>query len=33
MNGTPTLFVNGVRHDGGYDLADLLTAADAAANA
>ncbi|MDM4720211.1 thioredoxin domain-containing protein [Micromonospora sp. WMMA1363] len=27
----PTLFVNDVRHDGGYDLADLLAAADAAA--
>ncbi|SCE98755.1 Protein-disulfide isomerase [Micromonospora coriariae] len=33
VNGTPTLFVNGVRHEGGYDLPDLLTAVDAAANA
>ena len=33
MNGTPTLFVNGVRHDGGYDLPDLLAAVDAAADA
>ncbi|MFJ8578435.1 DsbA family protein [Micromonospora sp. NPDC093277] len=31
--GTPTLFVNDVRHDAGYDLADLLAAVDAAANA
>ncbi|MEW2383088.1 DsbA family protein [Micromonospora sp. NPDC047707] len=28
---TPTLFVNDVRLGGGYDLADLLTAVDAAA--
>ncbi|MFF5171820.1 DsbA family protein [Micromonospora sp. NPDC000089] len=33
VNGTPTLFVQGVRHEGGYDLADLLVAVDAAANA
>ncbi|PWR07353.1 disulfide bond formation protein DsbA [Micromonospora sicca] len=33
VTGTPTLFVNEVRHDGGYDLADLLAAVDAAANA
>ncbi|MET8255636.1 thioredoxin domain-containing protein [Micromonospora sp. NPDC005197] len=33
VNGTPTLFVNDVRHDGGYDLPDLLAAVDAAANA
>jgi protein-disulfide isomerase len=26
VNGTPTFFVNGVRHDGGYDLQSLLTA-------
>jgi protein-disulfide isomerase len=32
VDGTPTLFVNEVRHDGGYDLADLLAAVDAAAN-
>jgi protein-disulfide isomerase len=24
VNGTPTFFVNGVRHDGGYDLNSLL---------
>jgi protein-disulfide isomerase len=24
VNGTPTFFVNGVRHDGGYDLETLL---------
>jgi protein-disulfide isomerase len=33
VTGTPTLFVNEVRHDGGYDLADLLAAVDAAGNA
>ncbi|MFG2059208.1 DsbA family protein [Micromonospora sp. NPDC048930] len=33
VNATPTLFVNEVRHDGGYDLADLLAAVDAAATA
>jgi protein-disulfide isomerase len=26
VNGTPTFFVNGVRHDGGYDLESLLGA-------
>jgi protein-disulfide isomerase len=26
VNGTPTFFVNGVRHNGGYDLASLLDA-------
>jgi protein-disulfide isomerase len=26
VNGTPTFFVNGVRHDGGYDLDSLLEA-------
>jgi protein-disulfide isomerase len=26
VNGTPTFFVNGVRHDGGYDLEALLEA-------
>jgi protein-disulfide isomerase len=26
VNGTPTFFVNGVRHDGGYDLETLLEA-------
>ncbi|MFD2763461.1 DsbA family protein [Micromonospora eburnea] len=33
VTGTPTLFVNDVRHDGGHDLADLLAAVDTAANA
>lgn len=32
VNATPTLFINEVRHDDAYDLADLLTAVDAAAN-
>ena len=26
VNGTPTFFVNGVRHNGGYDTESLLTA-------
>jgi protein-disulfide isomerase len=26
VNGTPTFFVNGVRHDGGYDLRSMLEA-------
>jgi protein-disulfide isomerase len=26
VNGTPTFFVNGVRHDGGYDLESMLEA-------
>jgi protein-disulfide isomerase len=26
VNGTPTFFINGVRHDGGYDLESLLAA-------
>jgi protein-disulfide isomerase len=31
VNGTPTFFINGVRHDGSDDLETLLTAiADAA---
>jgi protein-disulfide isomerase len=33
VNGTPTLFVNEVRHEGGYALPDLLATVDAAANA
>jgi protein-disulfide isomerase len=33
VNGTPTFFVNGVRHDGGYDLDSLLDAIGAAAPA
>jgi protein-disulfide isomerase len=32
-NGTPTFFVNGVRHDQGCSLADLLLAVGEAANA
>jgi protein-disulfide isomerase len=31
VNGTPTFFVNGVRHDGGLSVADLLGAVDSAA--
>ncbi|MDX6370100.1 MAG: hypothetical protein QOG93_1602 [Gaiellaceae bacterium] len=30
VNGTPTFFVNGVRHNGGYDLPSLLAAVRAA---
>jgi protein-disulfide isomerase len=26
VNGTPTFFVNGIRHDGGYDLDSMLEA-------
>jgi protein-disulfide isomerase len=26
VNGTPTFFVNGIRHDGGYDAEALLEA-------
>ena len=26
VNGTPTFFINGVRHDDGYDLETLLRA-------
>jgi protein-disulfide isomerase len=26
VNGTPTFFINGVRHEGGYDLESLMTA-------
>ncbi|WP_433081517.1 DsbA family protein [Dactylosporangium sp. CA-052675] len=33
VGGTPTFFVNGVRHDGGYSLDDLLDAVDQAAEA
>jgi protein-disulfide isomerase len=29
VNGTPTFFINGVRHDGSYDLATLLGALQA----
>jgi protein-disulfide isomerase len=31
VNGTPTFFVNGRRHNGGYDLASLLAALRSAA--
>lgn len=31
VNGTPTFFVNGVRHNGGYDLESLLAAVNASA--
>jgi protein-disulfide isomerase len=30
VNGTPTFFINGVRHDGGYDLATLLASIEEA---
>lgn len=33
VNGTPTFFVNGVRHDGGHALEELLEAVDDAAEA
>jgi protein-disulfide isomerase len=25
VNGTPTFFINGVRHDGAYDYASLVS--------
>jgi protein-disulfide isomerase len=28
VNGTPTFFINGVRHDGSYDFASLVEAID-----
>ena len=31
VNGTPTFFINGVRHNGGYDLPSLLEAIESAA--
>ena len=31
VNGTPTFFINGVRYDGSWDEADLLSALEAAA--
>jgi protein-disulfide isomerase len=31
VNGTPTFFINGRRHDGGYDLPGLLAGIAAAA--
>jgi len=33
VNGTPTFFINDLRHDGGYSEADLLAAVDEAAAA
>jgi protein-disulfide isomerase len=30
VNGTPTIFINGVRHDGGFDLGSLARALDTA---
>ena len=33
VNGTPTFFINGVRHDGSYDLQTLLAALQKAAAA
>jgi predicted DsbA family dithiol-disulfide isomerase len=30
VNGTPTFFINGVRHDGSYEAASLLLAIEAA---
>jgi protein-disulfide isomerase len=33
VNGTPTFFINGVRHDGPWDLASLLVAIKRAADA
>src|SRR5437667_11411319 len=30
VNGTPTFFINGVRHDGAYELETLLAAIEAA---
>jgi protein-disulfide isomerase len=32
VNGTPTFFINGRRHDGSYDLETLLAAIEAAAS-
>jgi protein-disulfide isomerase len=31
VNGTPTFYINGVRHEGGYDLASLLGAIEVTA--
>jgi protein-disulfide isomerase len=31
VNGTPTFFINGLRHDGAYDLGSLLSALQKAA--
>jgi protein-disulfide isomerase len=31
VNGTPTFFINGVRHDGGFALEELIDAIEMAA--
>ena len=31
VNGTPTFFINGLRHNGGWDLQSLLEAIEEAA--
>jgi protein-disulfide isomerase len=31
VNGTPTFFINGLRHDGSWDLATLTAAIESAA--
>jgi protein-disulfide isomerase len=31
VNGTPTFFINGLRHDGGWDYTSLITALQRAA--
>ena len=33
VNGTPTFFINGLRHDGSYELPSLLAAIEGAAGA
>jgi protein-disulfide isomerase len=30
VNGTPTFYINGVRHDGDFDIATLLAAIEQA---
>ena len=32
VNGTPTFFINGLRHDGSMDLVSLMTAIEEAAS-
>ena len=32
VNGTPTFFINGVRHDGSYEFQDLVSAIDSRLN-
>jgi protein-disulfide isomerase len=29
VNGTPTFFINGTRHDGSFEFDDLVAAVDA----